>query len=102
MIPKECKRLAEVDFPIAAVSKHAAREKPVSTKTLRLTGEVPSEVWNRLGTKLIPKLRSGAELKIGVEFSVTVDGKLAPNLEQEIRQILEDLGLAGTISLERS
>lgn len=27
MIPKECKRLAEVDFPIAKVSKHAAREK---------------------------------------------------------------------------
>ena len=27
MIPKECKRLAEVDFPIAEVSKHAAREK---------------------------------------------------------------------------
>ena len=27
MIPKECKRLAEVDFPIAVVSKHAAREK---------------------------------------------------------------------------
>ena len=26
MIPKECKRLAEVDFPIAVVSKHAARE----------------------------------------------------------------------------
>lgn len=23
MIPKECKRLAEVDFPIAVVSKHA-------------------------------------------------------------------------------
>ena len=27
MIPKECKRLAEVDFPIAAVSRHAVREK---------------------------------------------------------------------------
>lgn len=27
MIPKDCKRLAEVDFPIAAVSKHSAREK---------------------------------------------------------------------------
>ena len=26
-IPKECKRLAEVDFPIAEVSKHSAREK---------------------------------------------------------------------------
>lgn len=27
MIPKECKRLAEVDFPIAVVSAHSAREK---------------------------------------------------------------------------
>jgi adenine-specific DNA methylase len=29
MIPKECKRLAEVDFPIAVVSKHAMREKSI-------------------------------------------------------------------------
>jgi hypothetical protein len=29
VIPKSCKRLAEVDFPIAAVSKHAAREKSI-------------------------------------------------------------------------
>jgi hypothetical protein len=27
MIPKDCKRLAEVDFPIAEVSRHAPREK---------------------------------------------------------------------------
>jgi len=29
LIPKECKRLAEVDFPIAVVSKHSAREKSI-------------------------------------------------------------------------
>jgi putative DNA methylase len=29
MIPKECKRLAEVDFLIAVVSKHSAREKSI-------------------------------------------------------------------------
>ena len=29
MIPRMCKRLAEVDFPIAEVSKHAAREKSI-------------------------------------------------------------------------
>lgn len=29
VIPKECKRLAEVDFPIAEVSKHSAREKSI-------------------------------------------------------------------------
>jgi len=27
MIPKERKRLAEADFPMAVVSRHAAREK---------------------------------------------------------------------------
>ena len=29
MIPKECKRFAEVDFPIAEVLKHSAREKSI-------------------------------------------------------------------------
>jgi len=29
VIPRDCKRLAEVDFPIAEVSKHAAREKSI-------------------------------------------------------------------------
>ncbi len=29
MISRDCKRLAEVDFPIAVVSKHAAREKSI-------------------------------------------------------------------------
>ena len=29
MIPRDCRRLAEVDFPIAAVSRHAAREKSI-------------------------------------------------------------------------
>jgi adenine-specific DNA methylase len=29
LIPRECKRLAEVDFPIAVVSKHAVKEKSI-------------------------------------------------------------------------
>ena len=29
MIPRECKRLAEVDFPVAEVSRHSAREKSI-------------------------------------------------------------------------
>ena len=30
MIPRECRRLAEVDFPIAEVSRHAVREKHIA------------------------------------------------------------------------
>jgi hypothetical protein len=41
-------------------------------KTIRIFGTLPPEVWNRLGTKLLPKLKSGTELKVGVDFAVKV------------------------------
>jgi hypothetical protein len=47
-------------------------EPTASARTLRISGSVPPEVWNRLGTKILPKLRSGSDLKIGLDFSVTV------------------------------
>ena len=70
--------------------------------TLRLAGTVPPEVWNRLGTKLIPKLRSGDDLSVGVDFSVSVDSQFAPNMERDLKQILDDLGLGEQVRVERS
>jgi hypothetical protein len=70
------------------------------TKTLRLVGTVPPEIWNRLGTKIIPKLKSGSDLKIGVDFSVTVSAESARSVESDLHQILEDLGLTGKIKIE--
>ena len=72
------------------------------TRTLRLVGTVPPEIWNRLGTKIIPKLKSGTDLKIGVDFTVTVSADLARNLESDLRQILEDLNLQGKIKIEQA
>ena len=72
------------------------------TVTLNLRGTIPPEMWNRLGTKLIPKLRSGTELKAEVNFSVSLDGKAVASFESELRQILDDLGLSDKIRIERS
>ena len=72
----------------------------VRTKTIRLVGEVPPEVWNRLGTKILPKLRSGSDLKVGVDFSVIINSDIAPTLIAELKQILEDLNLTGTVRIE--
>jgi len=77
-----------------------AREPTPSTQRLRVEGTVPPEVWQRLGTKIIPKLRSGSELKIGLEFSVTVSGDSANSLAAELRQILQELGLADAVNVE--
>ena len=70
--------------------------------TLRLTGTVPPEVWNRLGTKMLPKLRSGEELSVGIEFTVSVGSQFAQNMETELRQVLDDLDLKDQVHVERS
>ena len=70
--------------------------------TLRLAGTVPPEVWNRLGTKVLPKLRSGDDLSIGIEFSVSVSSQFAQNMETDMQQILDDLGLSDRVRVERS
>ena len=53
--------------------------------TLRLAGTVPPEVWNRLGTRLLPKLRSGDDLSVGIQLSVSVDSQFAQNLGDGVK-----------------
>jgi len=68
-------------------------------KVLRLTGTIPPEVWNRLGTKILPKLRAGSDLKVGVDLTVSVQADSARALVDELRRILDDLDLAGRVRI---
>ena len=76
-------------------------EETPSSCTFQLRGEIPSEVWNRLGTKLVTKLKKGEDLKIEVEFSVTVNSEVATAFEAELRQVLDDLALTGKVHIQR-
>ena len=69
-------------------------------KTLRISGDVPPEIWNRLGVKILPKLKGGTALRIGVDFSITVDDRTAQRLVAELKQILEDLELVNRLRIE--
>ena len=71
----------------------------LGSKTFHLVGTVPPEVWNRLGTKLLPKLRAGTELRVGVDFSVTVGSDVSASLISDLRQILDDLGLGERVEI---
>ena len=68
---------------------------------LRVSGTVPPELWNRLGTKVIPKLRSGEELTVGVQFQAEIAAPMAASVETDLRQALAELGLEGRIKVER-
>ena len=73
---------------------------PPTATLIRVSGSVPPELWNRLGTRVLPKLRSGQELKIGVSLEVSVDSPSAEGLRSELRQIVSDLGLEGSIAVD--
>ena len=57
-------------------------------------------MWNRFGTKILPKLRIGSDLQVSIEFSVKVEGEAAGGFEGEIKRILEDLGLSGMVYID--
>jgi hypothetical protein len=75
------------------------RSPDAATKTLRLVGTVPPEVWNRLGTKILPKLRAGSDLRIGLKFTVTVKAGAAGSLAAELRQVLQEPGLGEAVRI---
>ena len=73
-----------------------------ATATLRLKGAVPPETWNRLGTKVLPRLRSGDGLAIDVDLSVRFGAEAAERMEAELERILEELGLGDRVRIRRS
>ena len=76
---------------------------PTMTR-LRLRGPIPPELWNRLGSRLIPKLRGGENLELTVEAVVDVPTAEVENKRREIEQALRDAGVgdAVVIGVERA
>jgi hypothetical protein len=88
--------------PSTTGSELSPEPPPTAQKTtLRIVGQIPSEVWNRLGTKLLTKLKTGEDLRIDVGFRVTVKSELATSFEAELRQVLDDLALSGEVQIQR-
>lgn len=78
MIPKDCKRLAEVDFPIAEVSRHAAREKSIRhghPSTLHLW-------WARR------PLASSRAVLLGLLWPDPCDPLCPPEFKEQARRLL--------------
>ena len=74
--------------------------EPSARKSLRIHGDIRPEIWNRLGTRILPKLRSGHDLKVGVTFELTADGAGTDPLLADLQQILEDLQLGERIRID--
>jgi hypothetical protein len=74
--------------------------EPEAPIVIRVNGSIPPEIWNRVGNKLIPKLRTGEALTVAVGLTVRVSPTQRAHFIEEVRQILSDLGLAERVAIE--
>jgi len=91
----------QAPLPSPVTAPELPSSASLASRTVRVVGAIPPELWNRLGTKLIPKLRSGSDLKLGLEFSVSVQETSADGVASEIRQILDELGIGDNVRVEQ-
>jgi hypothetical protein len=57
--------------------------------TLTVIGEIPPELWNKVGIRNIPKLRAAqSEPHLSVNFALDTKGELAANLKRDLEQAL--------------
>lgn len=73
---------------------------PPTRAPIRVSGTIAAELWNRFGTRVLPKLRAGEGLKIEIDLSATFDGSAGNDVKSDLRQVLRDLGLDGSITIE--
>jgi hypothetical protein len=73
---------------------------PAGPRRLRLRGPIPPELWNRVGNKLVTKLRSGRALAASVDFEIELDAAVADQFLAEVRQILAELAIPGPLHAE--
>jgi hypothetical protein len=68
-------------------------------RKVQITGKIPPDTWNRIGMKIIPKIRSGNDLQINVAISFSVDNNLVQGFESDLNQIIDDIGLSGGLKV---
>ena len=92
--------------PQPAVVREKPEQKPMpppatpeSRTTLQILGTAPAEVWNRLGIRILPKLRSLDDLRVGIELSATASTEKGRNIKVELQQALEDLDLGSRVRI---
>ena len=68
--------------------------------TLKVSGTLPSETWNRFGTKAIPKLRQLGDVQIRIEITSSVDSTHVQQRKSELHRVVNELDLGDQIHIE--
>ncbi len=67
---------------------------------IAVVGSIPPEQWNRLGTRLIPKMRAAGTVTATIRLEIEIDQTKPTAFSAELRQIVDEIGLTGAIRVE--
>ena len=106
----------DVNQPSAPVPEPPPPEEPPVTPTsprpdddsgsrltiISVAGSIPPEQWNRLGTRLIPKMRAAGSITATIRLEGEVGLAGASALAAELQQIIDEIGLSQSVRVDRS
>jgi len=80
----------------------ASQQDQLRMETIKLSGELPYELWNKFSRSALVKLNAnGDSVKILIEITATVERNRAGSTLSDIRQALEELNLSNCISVNK-
>lgn len=82
----------------SAASADAGLDDPIR---IRIRGNMPVEQWNRLGTRVIPRLRAIGTVTASICLACDAETSVTPAALFELEQALRDLRLSDQLKLER-
>ncbi len=74
---------------------------PARRATLRITGAIPPETWNRFGRSILPKLQAGDGLRVDIDLRVSADTSVAGNIQADVSRAVDELMLGDQLRVER-
>jgi hypothetical protein len=69
---------------------------------ISVSGTIPPEQWNRLGTRLIPKMRAAGSIAATIRLEGEVDPARVAALSVELQQVIDEIGLSQSVQIEHT
>jgi hypothetical protein len=90
------------ESPVSLEEPSRPAESPTLNRPalISVTGSIPAEQWNRLGTRLIPKMRAAGTLTAAIRLETEVDPARAAALSAELQQVIDEIGLSQSVRVE--
>jgi hypothetical protein len=86
---------AEPASPKTLETETPTKSKPATggLRSLRWSGEVPSQKWMNFYTRVLSKFATGAGLRLTVRVEIAPEGGVSEQKVEETRSALRELGL---------